>query len=258
MPRNPSISLLVPAFGFLALTWILLVLYFDIGAVDDADLAIPIRVVDPSKNPFPEIRDHELDENELEDFLCVKGMMSGSEKMDSAFIREMLARHRPLLDRFHRYSAMEDWQRDHSSGFRASHMYAKHWADIVALVLADGVRLAGEAKTSEAIDVNLSVLRFAARFQSGGTNRIEWLTARNIRVDAYRGLANLIAQVPLENVEILRIAEAINSPTLSDEHFGLMLRIDYAETSDLITTSANSLRTTGKSWIPHRALYKRN
>lgn len=258
MPRKPSISLLVPAFGFLALAWILLVLYFDIGAVDDEDLAIPIRVVDPSKNPFPEIRDHELDENELADFLRIKGMMLGSEEMDSAFIGEMLARHRPLLDRFHRYSAMEDWQRDHSSGFRASHMYAKHWADIVALVLADGVRLAGEAKTSEAIDVNLSVLRFAARFQSGGTNRIEWLTARNIRVDAYRGLANVIAQVPLENVELLRIAEAINSPTLRDEHFGLMLRIDYAETSDLITTSANSLRTTGKSWIPHRALYRKN
>lgn len=258
MPRNLSSPLLFFAIGLLVFTSVIFVLYFDVGEVDDPDLAIPTRAVDSSRNPFPEIRGHELDANELAEFSRVKGMMLGSEKMDSAFIGEMLGRHRPLLDSFHRYSAMEEWQRDNSGGFRASHIYAQHWADIVPLILADSARLAGEAKNGEAIDVNLSILRFAARFQSGGTNFIEWVIARNIRVGAYRGLANLIDQVPLEHDELIGIAESIDSPAFRDEHFGLMLRIDYAETSDLITASANSLRTTRKSWIPHRALYKKN
>ena len=69
------------AFGGLFVAWLLLILFFDPDLVDDADLALPVREIDPSQNPFPEIRNLALSGEEREELVPVHLILRGGRSL---------------------------------------------------------------------------------------------------------------------------------------------------------------------------------
>ncbi len=93
--------------GLLAV-WVLVALFFDPDLVDDSDLTLPEREVDPAQNPYPEIRELVWSESKGEQLVRVWGIVDGTEPSDPAFLEAMLKQYEEPLERFGRYAAMRE------------------------------------------------------------------------------------------------------------------------------------------------------
>jgi len=80
--------------------------------VKDSDLVPPEREVDPTQNPYPEIRELDFSKEDREELSRVSTMIAGSEPMGTPFLLSMLEKHAAHLETFDRYAAMTDWKRD--------------------------------------------------------------------------------------------------------------------------------------------------
>jgi len=246
--------------GISIVAGVLFVLFFDIGPVDDSDLVLPPREVDPAQNPYPEIRDLELSAEAIEEFYRINGMMVGTEAMDPVFLLEMLERHRPLLERFQRYAAMEDWQQDAPlHGFASGTNPMTDWKGRAApLLVAESVRLAATSQPTAAVDANLSLLRFAAGLQTAEILMLDWTMACTIRLHAYRGLLALIDRNALGATDLERISETMKVPRIQSMHIDRVIRAEYAVSRTVSVALVGDPRGPATRWIPVQAIYKEN
>jgi len=245
------VGLLVP--------WLYILFFFDSGPVEDSDLALTPRKVDPAQNPYPGVRTLVLSDGEWNELSRVEGMLSGSEDWDIAFLREMLERHRPLLEKIHRYAGMREWKRDlPPGGFYADE--TKGWMKVAPLMVVESARLASESQAADAVGANLSLLRFASGLQSADNHSINWSMACRIRRTGCKGLLALLDRRIPGKAELERLAENLDEPALRRFHLDRTIRAEYAWIRAEIGSADfdHFLRGSVVRWIPQRATYKEN
>lgn len=241
-------------FAGLLVAWLLFVLFYDVGPVDDSDLALPDREVDPAQNPYPKIQELDFSEEDREELSRVSAMMAGSEPMDTAFLLSMLEKHAAHLEAFDRCATMTDWKRDISVS--DSSMYALHRSGISTLKRVQVAHFAAIPQREETIGSVVSLLKFAAGLQSGGNRQADWIIGCRIRLEGQKALIGLMDRTFLEADELKRLSEILEDPHLRGLHFDIMIRAEYAYNTQLF-----SILGTGPSpnrWIPKRTVYKEN
>lgn len=210
----------------LLLTWLLFAWCFDYASVDDSDLAFVERAVDPSRNPYPEIRELEWTEEEKEEFSRVSRMLGGREPIDIAFLEGMLQKHAPVLERFSRYAAMDDWRMDEvAAGREPGSDYMMDWRTLAPLIRVKAASLAARGETRAALERAVSMLDFAAAHTRVRESSV--LIARFFTSDGGKCLLGLLEHHRMDRETLAWLAGRLEGPNLSRDDLEPVLRSIY-------------------------------
>lgn len=213
------------ALAALLLVWLLFALFFDFVPVDDGDLAFVESEVDPSRNPYPEIRDLAWADEEKAEFLRVAHMLRGLEPIEIAFLEGMLQRHAPALERFSRYAAMDGWRSGEPDERGTSSDYMTNWRLLAKLIRVEAASLAARGETRAALEKAVSMLDFAA----GHTRMHDYspITAHYFTDDGGKCLLGLLEHHRFDRETLAWLAGRLESPNLSRDDLESVLRVIY-------------------------------
>ena len=251
----------------LLLAWLLFAWLFDYPPVDDSDLAFVEREVDPSRNPHPEILELEWTEEEKEEFRRVAEMLYGREPIDIAFLEGMLQKHAPVLERFARYAAMDDWRMDEEAdGREPSTYYMVHGelAHLTPLIRVEAASLAARSEPWAALERAVSMLDFAAAHTR--VREADVIIARYLTVDGGKCLLGLLEHHHLDRETLDWLADRLESPSLSRDDLEPVLRSIYQRSKTGLAKfeEASKTRRYGNlgyetpEWLPHSLVFKRH
>lgn len=250
--------------GFLVL-WLLIAMFFDPDLVDDADLALPDREIDPSQNPYPEIRDLVFSDEEKDEFDRVEAMYQGKEPFDLEFLEKLLKKHATTLERFDRYAAMRDWLSDTPPGEVDSDIkYLVQWMRCSNLKSVEAQLLATRGDSSGAFDLAFAMFDFVDRLESSEGPFVDSLVATAVALRGGFAVMDLLDHHRFEADELEQVAERLKAMNSSSGHFETVLRSEYRfviqELQELSRHRGNDpfgmIET--PSWIPYRLVFKVN
>ncbi len=255
---------LLAAFGGLLLAWLLIALFFDPGPVDDSDLALPERKVDPAQNPYPEIRDFSLSEEGVKEIGRLDSMVEGEEVFEEAFVQSVLERNAEVLERFERYAAMRDWWQDEPVGSNMDFNYLFGWIRLAILKRAESIWLASRGEREAAIESAVSVLKFAAGLRASGGPLLTALMADSISGIGAKGVARLLQHHEFTGDELACLAAKLDDPVFSRNDLESVLRTEYAFIAATAMDRATFERVVRPTlsetpaWLPLPLAYKSN
>jgi hypothetical protein len=199
--------------GFLV-AWLAFAMFFDPDLVDDSDLALPERQIDPAQNPYPEIRDLVFSEEELKIAYAIP--FDHKLRLGHLPAEELLVRHRSGLDRFERYAAMRDWKQDELLGDQMDSSYVGACVALSNLKRYEAIKLASKGDLAAAIDAAMSLHEFAAGFRSAG-NRLgpSYTAASLISRGGTFALLYLLNKYELGDDDLVILASRLENPVLS-------------------------------------------
>jgi hypothetical protein len=250
--------------GFLV-SWLLIAMFFDPDLVDDADLALPDREIDPSQNPYPEIRDLAFSDEEKDESVRIDAMYQGKEPFDLEFLESLLKKHSATLERFDRYAAMHDWRNDTPPGEVLTDLsYLEIWLRCSNLKRAEALRHAAQGNSLAAFDSVFVMLDFVDRLQAAEGPLLDAVAANGIASRGHYGMIDLLDHHRFESEELERTAKRLEAMRSSPSHFGKVLRVEHRSVSEQLSGFS---RYRGQvplgiietpSWIPRRLVFKVN
>lgn len=252
-------------FAVLLLAWLLFAWRFDYPPIDDSDLAFVEHEVDPLRNPYPEIRELEWTEEEKEEFSRVSRMLGGREAFDIAFLEGMLQKHAPVLERFSRYAAMDDWRMDEEAdGREPGSYYMENWRIFTPLIRVEAASLAARGKTRAAFERAVSILDFAAAHTRVRDSDV--VIARFFTDDGGKCLLGLLEDHRLDRETLAWLADRLESLHLSRDNLEPALRSSYsygkAHLAEIEASKARKLNDwmtdETPEWLPHSLVFKRH
>ncbi|HRQ87644.1 MAG TPA: hypothetical protein PLA50_02535 [Bacteroidia bacterium] len=255
---------LLTIFGGMLLAWLLIALFLDPAPGDDSDLALPEREVDPAQNPYPEIREISLSEEEVKEIWQINSMVEGQEPFEETTVETLLERHAEALERFGRYATMRDWQQDLPLVAGADISFQLRWVRLAMLKRAESTWLASQGKREAAIESALSILKFAAGLRASEGPLLTTFMADSISTTGAKALADLLERCELTSDELAHLATKLDDPIFFRNDLETMLRTDYAFTvatsMDLATFNrvVRPILSKTSAWLPQSLGYKPN
>ncbi len=251
---------------FAALIGMFFVVTRDIPPIDDSDLAVPEREVDPAQNPFPEFLEITLAADAADKVRRAKDMLAGKEALDEAFLDSLMDSFTEELERFDRYAATTQWrdERIFTAESVLPEMTAWRQVAMVKSQQASRNRLRGE--WGAAAEKGLSLVRFGRRWQSVGGLMIIYLSGSVVATDGHRALAGLLAEPGLDAATLARLQAELNEIDFPAEDLVLTLKTEYVAGWGMIEKSTDEielwLRDLGvDEWmgeIPPALVFRRN
>lgn len=256
---------LVWILGGILVSWLLIAMFFDPDLVDDADLALPDREIDPLQNPYPEIRNLAFSDEERDEVSRVEEMYHGNEPFDLEFIEGLLKKHASTLERFERYAAMRDWRTDVPADFASlDRRYLLGWVYLSGLKRVEAAHLASQGDMAGASNCALSLFDFSDRLQSAEVPLLETAIGGIFGVRGGYTMTDLIDHRCLDATHLDRVAGRLDEMISAPSHFGTVLRADYQRICMELDklSSARAMSRPGipqtTSWLPQRLVFKEN
>lgn len=256
MPGRPT-RRAVAVFGGLFVAWLLLLLFFDPDLVDDSDLAVPVREIDPAQNPFPEIRNLVFSEEEEEELVQVYLTLRGDETFDPAFLESLLKKHKAALDRFERYAEMRDWRSDlplDSTDFGSDFGYLNAWQAVARLKRVEAIQRASLGDRAAAFDSALSLFDFADRLQSSEVPTLGSLVANGIAHHGAQTMLDLLARSDVEASVLDTVANDLDRMLSAPATLATVFRSEY----QFISRATIDLQTNDLARLLLPFVYKKN
>jgi hypothetical protein len=245
--------------------WLTFAMFFDPDLLDDSDLALPERQIDPVQNPYPEIRNLVFSEEERDELNRVDAMYERIEPFDPAFLESMLTKHATTLERFERYAAMRDWRADAPKDFAKSDLnYLLGWVYLSGLKRVEAAHLASRGDMAGASNCALSLFDFGDRLQSAEVPLLETAMGGIFAIRGGYTMIDLLDHRRFDTANLDQVADRLDEMISAPSHFGTVLRAEYRRTSmELDNLSrARVKHPPGMpqtiSWLPQLLAFKEN
>lgn len=230
MPKTASVARKVWIIAGITLVFLVgvgLLVLRDIGPVDDSDLALSPREVDPAQNPFPDLRLFTLPDDDLDRISRGNRMLQGKEPLDEAYLDELIEEFASERELFDRYAGMTDWQFDEEIRFTTLMDFISPWMRVAELKYFEFRRHLAEGKTDEAIEDALSLVRFGHGMQSARGTLILSLVGIAITERGHQALVEILQSGRLDEAQLNNLALRLDERDFSDELITDALRIEY-------------------------------
>lgn len=246
---------------------IFLVITRDIDSIDDSDLALTEREIDPDQNPFPEIRTFGLsgEEEERLDALLTEERMGNP--VDEAELDSLLTDLATALERFSRYAVMTQWEIDQEITINLSSPYLQPWMKLSDLKRLGAQRRIQAGEIDVALVEAIEILRFGRGFQRSRGSLIHFLVGQTIASRGQRLLAEIIqtGQLDAEDLDLVEtiLAETTVIPTefietLKVEYQGFKPMIEDLDQGDIDLASLTGSSSFSTARVPTPLTFKKN
>ncbi|MCB1229775.1 MAG: hypothetical protein KDN19_05895 [Verrucomicrobiae bacterium] len=269
MPRKPlSIatrvwSLVGLTLAFLVATYLLLAR--DIPAFDDSDLALPERDIDPSRNPFPAIREISIHSDHADRIQTAwKGLQERGET-DPSEIRRLVSELSEPIDRFRTYSRSYPWQEDREYSLGNTSPHWSSWLQIFQLLDLESENLRRSGEFGEAADLAFDQIGFGYGLMSSGPALVSLVLGAGLVQSAQNNLVHILTTAPPDSIETTGIEERLASLPSPSDLFQYNLKAEYAyqgrildELQQADISNFGLIDSEIPTWLPSAILFQRN
>ncbi|NNE92570.1 MAG: hypothetical protein HKN23_13065 [Verrucomicrobiales bacterium] len=229
-PAAWKVWLIVLSSLILLLTGLYLLFSRDIPPIDDSDLALPERTVDPTQNPLPEIVAFLFNGSQSEEIGRADLMyrMPEQEPMDEAFVDSVLAQFADELARFESWADQTDWKLEGELRVDSTFPELQTIQTFSKLKRVEISRLIDRGNAQQAAEKAVSMIRFGENLAKAEGTVLHQLVAITVAAGGQALLVeSLDSEPPADPEWLAMLAEQLESIKFKPGAFANSLKVEY-------------------------------